>query len=58
MAADPRSNITEAKTDYVASDFDVDTKIKAAAAFNETNAKINEILAVFLAKNLIVRIPQ
>jgi len=58
MAVDPRSYIPEAKTDYVGSDFGLDPKDAVAAAFNETNTKINEILAVFIIKNLIVKIPE
>ena len=54
---DPRSNIPTLKVDYVASDFDGETKALAAAAFNETNSRINDIIELLISLQMIYRMP-
>ena len=58
MAVDPRSYIPESRTDYTPGEILADPYNVVAAALNDIGSKINEILAVFVAKNLIVKIPE
>jgi len=52
MATDPKSAITPAKVDYATPG--LDTEAEVIAAFNATNAKINEIINLLVELKIIV----